>query len=279
MFARQLAKVFLPVLLVATVALSFAQKTEASESPLKKIISEYKKRTLREKKVTVFNQEEEIEDKTAKIEFEKFASEQEKNFSQKGWDWSEVEDAVEFASEKTGVRKNFLFGMLAVESDLGRNTGECSYEEVEQGAQRSYENGMLGLQAWRTFQHRRNLIKNIADGLGYDYQELRVSCNPAQYAGTGGALGVPQFMPDTWFEYKDRIAQAVGKENPDPWDLKDGVVAMALKLSDCQGVTSHNRIAEKNAAKLYLSGTTSYQYNWYANLVQYWAENYSRLVA
>jgi len=85
-------------------------------------------------------------------------------------------------------------------------------------------------------------------------------------------------MPDTWLEYKDRISEIVGKDNPDPWNPKDGVVAMALKLSDVYGVTDHNLYAERNAAKMYLSGNTSWQYNWYANQVIYWSKNYKELI-
>jgi hypothetical protein len=119
----------------------------------------------------------------------------------------------------------------------------------------------------------------LADNLDYDHNEIRVSCNPARYAGTGGAMGVAQFMPDTWVEYESRIAKIVGKETPDPWDMRDGVVAMALKLADVPGVKDHNVWAERNAAKLYLSGTTSWQYDWYANETQYWAKNYGQLMA
>lgn len=193
-------------------------------------------------------------------------------------DPNEIEEAVEFASSITGVRKDFLMGMLVVESDLGRNPGKCTYKEVEEGAQRAHENGKLSKRAWKTFQERRKTIKDIAGGLGYDHEKLRVSCNPeGVYYGTGGAMGIPQFMPDTWLEYKDRISEIVGKKNPDPWDPRDGAVAMALKLSDVYGVTEHDEYAEKNAAKMYLSGTTSWEYNWYANEIFYWSRNYRKL--
>lgn len=191
----------------------------------------------------------------------------------------EVEKAVEFASNKTGVRKDFIMGMLVVESNLGRNPGGCTYQEVEDGALSAHKNGRLSSRAWKTFERRRDTIKDIAKNLGYDYEKLKVSCNPGEaYAGTGGALGIAQFMPDTWLEYKDRIAQIVGKEHPDPWNEKDATVAMALKLSDVYGVTSHNRYAERNAAKMYLSGGTSSQYDWYANQIFYWANNYRSLI-
>lgn len=190
----------------------------------------------------------------------------------------ELQEAVDFASSKTGVRKDFLMGMLVVESNLGQNTGQCTYHEIETDAKNAHRNGRLSSRAWSTFNERKRLIKEIADGLNYDHEELKVSCNPAGYAGTGGALGIPQFMPDTWFEYKDRIASIVNKENPDPWDVKDGVVAMALKLSDVPGVTDQLLYAEKNAAKMYLSGNTSARYNWYANQVVYWSRNYRALL-
>ncbi len=194
-------------------------------------------------------------------------------------DPGEMEKAAQFAASATGVRKDFLMGMLVVESDLGQNPGQCTYQEVEDGAGKAHENGQLSSKAWDTFQHRRDIVKDIAKSLGYDYEKLQVSCNPGEaYAGTGGAMGVPQFMPDTWLEYKDRIAAIVGKDNPDPWDAQDGAVAMALKVSDVSGVTAHNRYAERNAAKRYLSGNTSWRYDWYANLIFYWANNYKQLL-
>lgn len=196
---------------------------------------------------------------------------------QYNFDPREVEKQAEFASRVTGVRKDFLMGMLVVETGLGKNTGQCTYQEVMEGAQISHQTGNLSGKAWQTFKERKEIIKSIADNLGYDYKELKVSCNPA-YAGTGGAMGIAQFMPDTWMEYKDRIAEIVGTENPDPWNIRHGVLAMALKVSDVPGVTEHNRWAERNASKMYLSGSTSSSYEWYASEIQYWSNNYLALL-
>lgn len=192
-------------------------------------------------------------------------------------DMKEVERQAEFASQTTGVRKDFLMGMLVVESDLGKNMGACTYQEVADGAEQAHANGMLSAQAWQTFQERKKIINDIADSLGYDSGKLKVSCNPA-YAGTGGAMGIPQFMPDTWMEYKDRMTAILGTDNPDPWNVRDGVLAMALKVADVPGVVEHSVWAERNASKLYLSGTTSFSYNWYASQIQYWANNYAQLL-
>lgn len=191
----------------------------------------------------------------------------------------EIEEAAEYASQLTGVRKGFLMGMLKVESNWGKNTGQCTFQQVEEGARQAYQNGRLNLKSWNLFNIRKNKIEEIADNLGYESEDLKVSCNPSRYNGTGGAIGIPQFMPDTWEKYEARLAEILEKENPDPWDTTDGVVAMALKLSDVPGVKEHNPMAEKNAAKLYLSGSTSGKYNWYANQVSYWANNYQSSIA
>lgn len=262
-------------------------KAQAYESPVQSLVDFSREKIKKVKEVKIENPII-VEQAQAKQEKEKARQEQINNANQKNKklrvpepvsDPKEMEKAVEFAASVTGVRKNFIMGLLTVESNLGRNPGECTYQEVEAGARESYQQGQLSPRAWNTFNERRETIKGIADSLGYDYEKLNVSCNPgAAYAGTGGAMGIPQFMPDTWLEYKDRISAIVGKENPDPWDKQDAAVAVALKLSDVYGVTDHNRFAERNAAKLYLSGTTSWQYDWYANKILYWAENYKSLI-
>ena len=193
-------------------------------------------------------------------------------------DLREIEAQVEFASQATGVRKDFLMGILAVESNLGQNTGRCTYQEVMEGAQKAHQRGLLSGKAWQTFQHRKQIIQEIADELGYDYEKLKVSCNPS-YTGTGGAMGIIQFMPDTWMEYRDEVVAIVGNENPDPWNVRHGVLAMALKVADVPGVVEHNVWAERNASKLYLSGSTSSRYDWYASKIQYWANNYDKLTS
>lgn len=269
---------------MSTSSILLAGNANAMESPLKKI-ADYSKEKLRSaKKMVIANDP--SEEKTKKKEEESFPEEGSKEYARNAGQKEEgrekshieqVEEAVEFASKKTGVRKDFLLGMLVVESDLGRKTGECSYGEVEKGAERSYLNGQLSQRAYNTFIGRREIIKGLAEKLGYEYEDLRVSCNPSRYVGTGGAMGIAQFMPDTWVLFEDKIGRIVGKETPDPWDVKDGIVAMALLLSDTRGVTSHDYYAERNAAKMYLSGTTSRQYDWYANQIMYWAKNHRRI--
>jgi len=125
---------------------------------------------------------------------------------------------------------------------------------------------------------RKDLFEEIIDELDYDEDEVKVSCNPSSYVGTGGAMGVAQFMSDTWMGYKSEIASTTGHDPPDPWSLADGVSAMAIKLARVPGVTKHKESSECDAAKLYLSGTTSSSYNWYCDRVFYWADNYEKLI-
>jgi membrane-bound lytic murein transglycosylase B len=186
----------------------------------------------------------------------------------------DIKEAVNFASKETGVPKGFLMGVLKMETNLGANVGGCTYAEVEDGAMANYKAKKLGKTAWATFQRRRDLFKSITKELGIDYRKQKVSCNPKGYTGTGGAMGVAQFMPDTWNAYKSQVAKATGHDPPSPWSLTDGVMAMAKKLSMVPGVNDGNRSAWKKASALYL-GTS---YAPYINGILYWADHYKELL-
>lgn len=192
----------------------------------------------------------------------------------KSYNAKDIKDAVEFASKRTGVPKGFLYGMLKMETNLGANVGGCTYGEVEKGAEANYKKGKLSKTAWNTFQRRRNIFKDICDELDYDYKKQKVSCNPSGYAGTGGAMGVAQFMPDTWNGYTAQVSSVTGHSPADPWNLTDGVTAMALKLKKTPGVTSGSKSALKSAACSYL-GTC---YAPYINGILYWADHYKELI-
>ncbi len=192
----------------------------------------------------------------------------------KSYSAKNIMDAVSFASDQTGVPKGFLIGVLKMETNLGANVGGCTYGEVESGAQDSYKAGKLGKTAWATFQSRRDTFKGICKDLGIDYQKQKVSCNPKGYTGTGGAMGVAQFMPDTWNAYKSQVSSITGNKPPSPWDLEDGVTAMALKLARVPGVTAGKTSAYKTAACAYL-GTC---YKPYIDGILYWADNYKSLL-
>ncbi len=173
-----------------------------------------------------------------------------------GLSTDDIVEAADFASKKTGVRKGLLLGMLIVETDLGRYTGGCSYKES------------------RMNENRKELFKKLTKELGYNYKKMKVSCPPSNYKGTGGAMGVAQFMSDTWYGYKDVIAKRTGNNPPDPWNLVDGVMAMASKLAN-DGATKNGRDGEWKAAARYL-GSCKGNTKFYCENVLYWADNYEK---
>ncbi len=175
-------------------------------------------------------------------------------------DTDDIIKAAKIASKATGVRKDFILGELVVETKLGSYTGGCTYKKA----------------------HMRDAdkeaLKKIAKELGRNYKKLKLSCYPGY--GHGGAMGVAQFMPTTWLGYKDRIASATGHNPPDPWNLVDGVMAMALYLKN-KG--ADHKSGEFEAAKRYYCGSPASPFwntkcNSYAKKVIYWADNYERLI-
>lgn len=147
----------------------------------------------------------------------------------------DILEAAKFAAKATEMNKSFLLGVLIQESNKGQNTGSCNYKESK----------MTNTQL--------SAFKSICADLDYDYKKQKVSCPPKNYKGTGGAMGVPQFMPTTWQSWKSRIASATGHNPPDPWNLVDGVTAMALKLS-ADGASKKTRFAEAKSYCVYLAG-------------------------
>ncbi len=161
------------------------------------------------------------------------------SFLGKSISMDDVIEAVKYADKKTGVRKEFLFAMLDKESDLGRFTGGCTYKNSKMG------------------DYNEKIFKNICGELGYDYKKMKVSC-PLSY-GIGGAMGVAQFMPSTWGDpdgspvgWIPRIRSATGHNPPDPWNLKDGIMGMALKL---KAAGADSRSKEHYAASVYYCGS------------------------
>ncbi|MEK9151470.1 MAG: hypothetical protein AAB547_02465 [Patescibacteria group bacterium] len=189
----------------------------------------------------------------------------------KSYDAKNIKDAIQFAASKTGIREGFLFGMLSVESRLGASVGGCDYKQSRMSA------------------YRLGIFKSIAKELDYDYKKLKVSCPPKSYKGTGGAMGAAQFMPDTWSGYKSIIASRTGHNPPDPWNLTDGVVAMASKLANDGGAKSGKTTItspctgkkvsvkwETYASMRYL-GWSCYALNNYSKTIQSLSGNYKNL--
>lgn len=190
----------------------------------------------------------------------------------KSYDAKDIRDAVEFASGKTGVPKGVLYGFLKKETNLGANTGQCTYDEVEKVSIARYKKyGKKYQSSINLLYKRKELFNDLVKELGYN-KNKKVSCSPSAYIGQGGAMGVPQFMSDVWQGYESRIAAQTGHKNPDPWNLTDGVMAMALKLR-AAGATSDKESVIKKASISYLG---TFNKNYYEGIV-YWSKNYKSL--
>ena len=139
---------------------------------------------------------------------------------------------------------------------------------------------------------RKDYFKDICDDLDLSSSKCKkmpVSCASSSYPGSGGAMGAAQFMSDTWWGWRDRIADATGHDPPDPWNLLDGIVAMALKL-ESHGAADDGKVSIKNPCtgksvkvkwEIYASmrylGWTCYGYTHYAPGIQNLKDGYDDL--
>ncbi len=189
----------------------------------------------------------------------------------KNYNAKDIREAVEDASDETGVPEGVLYGFLKMETNLGANTGQCTYKEVEKVSVARYKKyGSKYKASINLLYKRRDIFYEIVDELGYS-KNKKVSCSP-NYIGQGGAMGVAQFMSDVWRGYESDIRSKTGHKNPDPWNLTDGVMAMALKLRKA-GATSDSSSAIKKASINYLG---NFNNHYYSGIV-YWAKNYKKL--
>lgn len=148
---------------------------------------------------------------------------------------------AENASRATGVRVAFILGILAQESALGKNIGQCNLP----GDPPKYR--------WEAIMkpsrdHAPYL--NITKRLGLDPNAMPLSC--PQSVGYGGAMGPAQFIPSTWVIFEDRVAKATGHNPANPWNPEDAFMASAIYLSDL-GADSIS--GEREAAGRYYAGS------------------------
>lgn len=157
---------------------------------------------------------------------------------------------AENAQKKTGVRPAFVLGILKQETNLGANVGSCVITNLTTGETRRTDTGAIfpiGIHPTRDLP----LLQVIVRELGRDPLNTRISC--PQSVGYGGAMGPAQFIPSTWALIKSRLASALGKSIPDPWNPEDAIMASSILLRD-GGAGAQTFTAERNAACKYFSG-------------------------
>lgn len=165
------------------------------------------------------------------------------------------------AGALTGVPPAFILAILTTESNLGQNTGRCSY----QGAMSPTRDIPVYLQ--------------IMNELGLDPNSQKVSC-AQKYGAYGGAMGPAQFIPSTWQLYKARIAKATGQNPPNPWDPRTATFATAIYMNDL-GADAGTTAALRRAALRYLAGSRwqNPAYAFYWDSVQNYMTRYEQNIA
>ncbi|MEK7660041.1 MAG: lytic murein transglycosylase, partial [Patescibacteria group bacterium] len=147
---------------------------------------------------------------------------------------------AERASASTGVRVAFILGILAQETDLGRNIGQCNLPT---------DPPQYRWQAIMKPSRDIEPYKQITAELGLDPEAMPLSC--PQGVGWGGAMGPAQFIPSTWQLMKGKIAALTGHNPPNPWDPEDAFMASAVYLGDLGASTV---TGEREAAGRYFAG-------------------------
>lgn len=137
------------------------------------------------------------------------------------------------ASAKTGVRAAVILGILAEESNLGQNVGTGNWK-VDMNPTRDAP-----------------VFAQICSTLGINPDTQPVSKKP--WYGWGGAMGPAQFIPSTWVQYQDRIANMTGQNPANPWDPRTATFATSILMMD-NGADTQTRAAERLAALRYLAG-------------------------
>ena len=171
---------------------------------------------------------------------------------------------AEAASAKTGVRPAFVLAILQQESNLGANVGSCVIVNLTTGETKGVNTGRIfsnGIHPTRDLP----LLHNLLNKLGRNPLDTRVSCPIDGVPGYGGAMGPAQFIPSTWVIIESKIASALGKTTPDPWNPADAIMASAILLADL-GANTGDYTNERTAACKYYSGKTCYTAKGRANV-------------
>ena len=91
-------------------------------------------------------------------------------------------------------------------------------------------------------------------------------------------MGPAQFLPSTWMGYKSKVEKLTSERPANPWDIKDSLVAMGLKLGAVSGVTGGDRKAWAKAAGIYLAGANWENYSWYSDRVLRYTDGFKEIL-
>lgn len=155
------------------------------------------------------------------------------------------------ASAITGVRPALILGVIAQESNLGENVGQCLItNEPKKGDGKGVNTGRFFSGVMKPTRDVDPFME-IVNKLGINPYSQVVSCPPSY--GYGGAMGPAQFIPSTWVLYEDRVGRATGQVPPNPWDPRTAFVASAMLMMD-NGADKGTYYSERLAALRYFAG-------------------------
>ncbi|MCK5466155.1 lytic murein transglycosylase [Candidatus Parcubacteria bacterium] len=169
-------------------------------------------------------------------------------------EFTDALSASEYASSVTGVRQEFILAIFQVETRWGALKGTGNWEDDLYRCYLRLSKIYPSREAYyiKRAEIEKNAFFSIVNRLNLDPMSVTVSKEPTY--GCGGAMGFAQFLPSTWVAYEGRVSAITGSYPPNPWNLADALVTMAVKVSDIKGVTSGDPNAEYEAAGRYIGG-------------------------
>ncbi|HMB17523.1 MAG TPA: lytic murein transglycosylase [Candidatus Paceibacterota bacterium] len=188
-------------------------------------------------------------------------------------------DLAKLAEGATGVRAALTLAILSRESLLGKNVGQCSYQNA--------------MHPERDIPVFKTILRTL--GLQGNSTVTKVSC-PNAHGAYGGAMGPAQFIPSTWAIYGgyekesgnwvynkngDEIGSITGNKPSNPWRNEDAFAATSIYIkeliqtSGCQDyaneydhILPHQKLLERCAAAKYYAGSRWWTYRfWYGDAV------------
>ncbi len=166
----------------------------------------------------------------------------------------EVLPYAEKAETASGVKKENILAILAIETNLGTKQGACYWDDT----------GVMPPEPGRNADRDdKTIYKGIISDLKIGLRDHKVSCALSN-STWGGGMGPSQHIPTYWKQFAPKITAITGRP-ADPWDLQDAVYALAFHMAADGAVND-----PENAACKYYSGhacgTRSRDFGKYGNL-------------